>query len=98
MHHAASQDFQPARLLANRASGAATNKTLHIHFGRWFREWKVICAKTRPHILAEHSPREIDQRPFQVGKGDILADHESFHLVELDLGTRRDLLIAKAHS
>ena len=34
---------------------------------------------------------------FQIGEGDVLAHHESFYLVELDLGARRDLLVAEAH-
>ena len=33
--------------------------------------------------LAEHAVGEVDQRAFQVAEGDMFADRQAFHLVEL---------------
>ena len=41
---------------------------------------------------------KINQRPFQVSEGDVLAHYESFHLIELNFRARRDLLIAETHA
>src|SRR6185503_2009655 len=39
-----------------------------------------------------------DQRSFQIRESDVLAHHESLHLIELDLRTCSDLLITETHS
>src|SRR5687768_1269210 len=98
MNHAASKDLKPARVLADLAAFSAAHKTLHIHFGRWFREWEIRSPETRADILPEHAPRKINQRSLQISKSNVLANDESFYLIELNFRTRRDLLMAEAHA
>src|SRR5437773_9103889 len=97
MYHATTKDLQPARVLANRAAFATAYKTFHIHLCRWLREREVGCTKARSHILPKHAPSKVNQRTFQIGEGDVLANNESFHLIELNFRTCGDLLIAEAH-
>src|SRR5262245_31341491 len=98
MHHATTQNFKPARILADLATLAAADKTFHIHFCGWFREWKIGCAKTGAHILSKHATSKIDQRALQISESNILANGETFHLIELNLRTRGNLLVTKTHS
>ena len=96
--HAAAENLQPAGILADCAALAAADKAFHIHFRGWFREREVGRAETGARILPEQTAGEIGQGAFHVAEGDMLADHDPFHLVELDLRACADLLIAVAHS
>src|SRR5258706_3242231 len=98
MHHAASENFKPAGILAHLTTHAAAYETFHVHLGRRFSEWKVRCAEAQPRPLTEHTAHKVCNRPFQVGEGDILANRETFHLIKLNFRTRTDLLITEAHA
>ena len=95
--HTASEDLKPARVLADCAALAAAQEALDIHFRGWLREREVGRAETGAHILPEQTPRKIGEGAFQIAEGDILSDHQPFHLVELDLRACGDLLIPVAH-
>src|SRR5690606_25620429 len=82
MHHAATQHFQPAGLLADAAAFAVTHDALDIDFRRWLGEWEV--RGTEPHIqlFLKKVTQEDRQHAFEVGKGDVLIHQQTFHLVE----------------
>src|SRR5690606_13986369 len=83
MHHAAAENFKPARVLTDLATLAAAHKTFHIHFGGWFREREVRSAETQTSAFTEHAAHKIRDRSLQIREGDVLANGESFHLIEL---------------
>src|ERR1019366_7414023 len=41
MHHARSQYFQPATILAEAATRSIADRAINIYLGAWFREWEV---------------------------------------------------------
>ena len=83
--HTASQDLKPAGVLADCAALAAAQEALDIHLRGWLCEREVGRTETGAHILPEQAPCKIGEGAFQIAEGDILTDHQSFHLVELDL-------------
>ena len=97
MHHAAAENFEPARIFANLTARAAAYETFHVHFGAWFSEREVRSAESQTRAFAKHAPHKIGNCAFQVREGDILANRESFHLVELHLRPRRDLFVTETH-
>ena len=65
VNHSASQDLQPAGVLADCAALAAAQETFHIHFRGWFSKGEVGWAETGADILAEQTPAKSDRVPFR---------------------------------
>ena len=85
MHHAAARDLQPAGVLAHAAARPAAQHTLDIHFHARLGEREVRPAEAHALFRAEHAPRELGDRAFQIGQADVAADGQPFDLIELDL-------------
>ena len=82
MHHAAAEDLQPARALANTAALAAAGHTADVNLRRWLREREIAWAQTDLHILAKHFTRKRQEHALEIGHRDVLVDQEPFDLVE----------------
>ncbi len=94
VHHAATEDFHPARMLAEVAAFAAADVARDVHLGRRFGKGEVGRAQTYLGIGAKHLLREVEQYLSEVGKRNILVHIERLHLMEEAVGTIGDGLVA----
>ncbi len=85
MHHPGPQDLQPSGTFANRATLAAADETLHIHFRGWFGEREVGGAEAHTGALPKHAPGKVGQSALQVTESDVPAYCQALDLVKLHL-------------
>src|SRR5579883_3474406 len=98
MNHAGAHDLQPARPLAHAAPLAAADDAIHVHLDARLGEREVAGADANPPFLAEQPAGEGADRALEVGHRDPVADSQALDLVEHDLATGGDRLIAVAHA
>ena len=82
MHHAGAENFDPTGITAGTAAFAAANAAGNIHFGAGFGKREITGTEADLTVFAEELTHHFEQRPFQVGHGDIFVDDKPFHLVE----------------
>src|SRR4030095_15272132 len=82
MHHAAAEQFDPARVLAQWAAGSVTALALRVEFGGGLRVRKEARPESRPHAGAEEALGERIQRALEVAQTDALVYDEAFDLGE----------------
>ena len=80
--HAAAQNLQPARALADRTALAAAEVARDVDLGRGFGEGEVRRTHPDGRLFAEEFFGEEQQRLFQVGERNPFVDVKSFDLVE----------------
>ena len=68
VHHAATEDFHPASVLAESATVTSADVARNVHFCRRFGEGEVGGTQTNLSIRTEHLTREGEQHLFQVGE------------------------------
>src|SRR5579862_8436935 len=82
MHHAATQDFNPARMFADVAAAAAAYPAIDIHFGAWFSKREIGRPETHFDICTKHFLYKKIKCLFKIRKRNMLVDIEAFGLVE----------------
>ena len=83
MNHSGTQHFNPAGVLADRATLPQAVETGNICFHRWFGEGEVTRPQTNLELVTEERLGNHFQGSLQVSHGDVLADNHPFNLVEL---------------
>src|SRR6516225_5377112 len=97
MHHAGTHDLEPTTALAQAAAFSGADNAVHIHFNARLRKRKITGADAHAPIFTEHALGKRDDGTFEVGHGDAPPDRQSFYLMEHDLATSGDSLIAVTH-
>ncbi|SVD29404.1 uncharacterized protein METZ01_LOCUS382258, partial [marine metagenome] len=82
MNHTAPKHFHPSRLLTSRTSFRGTDETGNVHLSTRLGEGKETGAESNPGIGTPHRFRKKLENPFQLGEGNILPHHQTFHLVK----------------
>src|SRR5215510_8045143 len=98
MHHTGPENLQPATLLAHGTALAATDNTVHVDLDAGLGKGEMAAAKAHLAVRTEHATGKGDQDAFEVRHGDVRSHSQTLHLVEHNLRTRRDRLIAVAHA
>lgn len=94
VHHAAAEDFHPARTLAEGTSLAAAEVAAYVHLGRWLGEGEVARTETYVGLRTEHLAGEIKEGLAEVGEGHVFVDIQRFDLMEETMRARRNGFIA----
>ena len=94
IHHAATQNLDPTRVLAETATLAAAQHAGHVHLGTGLGEREVAGTQTDFGLGAEKFLSEVQQHLLKVGKGHILVDIKALDLVEETVGAGGDSLVA----
>ncbi len=94
MHHAASEDLDPAALFTYITSRAAADQAADIHLGTGFGKWKIRRTETDFHRLAKHFLYEKIKGLLQIGERNVFVHIQSFTLVEKTMRPRADGFIA----
>ncbi len=82
MHHAGSEDFQPAVADPNFHL-ALFPRTVDVHFHAWFGERKMRGAEAHFHrIDFKERLAEFLKAPFQVPQMGLVIQHQAFNLME----------------
>ena len=95
IHHATTQDLDPARVLAETAALAATQHASHVHLGAGLGEREVAGTQADLGLGTEEFLGEMQQHLLQVGKGHILVNVQTLNLVEEAVGACGDGLVAE---
>lgn len=82
MDHTATEDFKPARLLADSAPFPFAKNATHKNFGARLGEGEVVGTETNLNPLAKEALGEGIKRSFQISEGHILVNQQTFNLVE----------------
>src|SRR6185312_5484779 len=80
MHHAGAAQLDPARVLADTTTRAATLEAAEIELGARLSERKVGRPETSPGIRSEHTAQKLRYRAFQVRHRDAAVHTQSFNL------------------
>jgi len=82
MDHAATEDFQPTRLFANRTTRTLAENATDQHFGARLGKGEVMGSEADVHPFAEEALGEGVKCALQVGEGDFFVHQQPFHLME----------------
>jgi len=93
--HAATQNLNPTRVLADVAAFAATNVARDVHLRRGLGEGEIRRTETHLGALAEELLYEVIQGLLQVSKRHVLVDIQALYLMEDAVGASRDGLVAE---
>ena len=94
IHHTATQNLDPTRVLAETAALATAQHTRDVHLGTGLGKWEVAGTQADLGIGAKQFLSEVQQHLLQVGKGHVLVDVQALDLVEEAVGTGGDCLVA----
>src|SRR5207247_9906590 len=72
--HAGAEDLEPAGLLAKPAAFAAADRAVDRHVDAGLDEGKVVATEADAPLLPEQPPRELEERPLEVGHRDSVID------------------------
>src|SRR4051812_31285548 len=81
MHHAGTEDLDPAGSLARGAPAPAADPALHIHLGGWLREWEEGRTEARAR-RAKEALREQVQGGLEIDEADAFVDAQPLDLRE----------------
>ena len=100
MHHARAEDFEPAGAAADGAAGVAAGagEAVHRHLHPRLHEREVGVAQHHLALAPEQPPRELQQRPLEVGQRHALVHRQQLHLLHHPLVRRVRRLVAVAAS
>ena len=82
MHHAGTQDLNPAGVLAQRAALAAAGKTGDVNLNAGLGEREIARAQTGPDAFTEQFLNELVEHTLKVAERDALIHNKTFHLME----------------
>ena len=86
IYHPAAANFQPTGSFGNAVIGFGFKSPININFGTGFGKRKITRAQ--PDFgLPKHLLGKIQQRLFQVGKGNVFVDIQAFYLVKNTMRT-----------
>ena len=94
IYHAATQDLDPAGVLAETAALATTQHAGDVHLGTGLGEGEVTGTQADLGLGAEQLLGKVQEHLLQVGKGHILVNVQAFNLVEEAVGAGCDRLVA----
>ena len=94
IYHAAAQNLDPTRVLAETAALTAAQHARYIHFGAGFGEREVAGTQANLGISTEQFLSKVQEHLFQVGKRHVLVDVKAFNLVEEAVGAGGNGLVA----
>ena len=82
MHHAGTENLNPALALAETAALSAADKAGHIHLGGRLREREMVRTEADLRLLSEHALCKQLEDPFEIPHCDAVIDDEPLHLME----------------
>ena len=82
MHHTAAKNLNPARPLAETASLPSALEAGNVHLRAWLRKREMMGTELRLRIRPEQLFRKYLQRSFQIRKGNVLVNNQTFKLME----------------
>ena len=82
MHHARTEDLEPARLLAHAAATATAQEAQHVDLRRRLGEREERRPEADLRATAEHLAREELERALEIAHRDVAIDGQAFDLVE----------------
>ena len=96
MDHTGAKDLKPAGVLADAAAIAAAGYATDVDLKAGLNKGKIAGAKPSLDFLPEKLGEKLFKCGHEVGKRDVSVDVDSLDLVEEDVRSSRDVLIAEA--